>query len=268
MAGPMIIKTSFVPAGDELEIAYRKWGSPRFGGLPLVPVHGNWSTSGDWTRLAAELTERWLLAPDLRGCGRTRAPDHGFTVAEHAADVLAFLDAMELRRVHLIGHEFGAAVAAELALRHPNRVASLTLISPPSVDGTPPDEAARTQAESWLVDGRAFTAAQAELAPSVTRDMLWATLIEAGQKQRRAALFGNLDALATWKPGDALARIEVPRQVVHGERDAVVSAAQAQRVAQALGCECATFAKVGHHPPLEAPVPLAESIRRLMNQCR
>jgi pimeloyl-ACP methyl ester carboxylesterase len=264
MTGPMIIRTSFVRASEELEIAYRPWGSERFGGLPIVAVHDDWSTSAAWTRLAAELTERWILAPDLRGRGRTRAPDHGYSIAEHADDLAAFLDAMERKRVHLVGHGLGAAICAELAMRAPERVATLALISLPWVDGMSEEHADREQAKAYKADARAFARAQAELAPAAPRDMLWATLIEAGHKQRLEAALATLDALSSWRPSDALGELAMPRRLIDGQLDPITGGEVAARAAQALGCERVTLPGVGHHPPLEAPEPVAEIIRGLI----
>ena len=264
MGQPMIIRTVMVRVNDELEVAYRPWGAEKFGGLPLVCVHGDWATSAYWTPLASELTECWILAPDLRGRGLTRAPDSGYSIAELAQDLLGFLDVMDLRRVHLIGHGLGAAVAAELAMHKQKRVASLTMISPPHVEGLPPALADREQAERFKADPRAFTRTQSELAPKAPRDMFWATLIEAGHKQKLGAALATLDALVDWQPGRALGGLIMPRQVVDGELDTIAGGEVAAAAADALECERITLHKCGHHVPLEAPEPLAESIRALI----
>lgn len=255
-----------VRVSDELEVAYRPWGSSKFGGLPLVCVHGDWATSSFWTRLAAELTERWILAPDLRGRGLTRAPDHGYTITDLADDLRGFLDAMKLSRVHLIGHALGAAVSAELAMQAQDRVASLTSISPPWVDGMPAALADPSLARAYKTDSRAFTNAQSVLAPKAPRDMLWAMLIEAGYKQRLAAALANLDALTSWAPGDALGELAMARLVIDGGLDAIAGGEVAARAAAALGCPRETLANSGHHVPLDAPEQLAELIRGVITK--
>lgn len=92
-------------------------------GLPLVLLHGLTANARAFDGLiAAGLGARFrLLAPDLRGRG---ASDDGpsYTLADHAADVLALLDALGLAQAALVGHSFGGLLAYYLAARHPQRV--------------------------------------------------------------------------------------------------------------------------------------------------
>lgn len=52
-------------------------------------------------------------------------------MAECVADAVAVLDALEVRSAHVVGHDWGAAVAWQLAARHPERVRTLTAVSVP-----------------------------------------------------------------------------------------------------------------------------------------
>jgi pimeloyl-ACP methyl ester carboxylesterase len=262
----LIIKSQFVRASDTLEVAYRRWGHERTGSLPIIAVHDDWATGASWTLLAGELTERWLLAPDLRGRGQTRADDHGYTIPELVDDLLGFLDGMGMTKVHLLGHGLGAAICAELALRSPARVASLTLVSLPWVDGMPERLVDRATIEAHKYDPRAFTKAHAALMPKAKRDMLWAGLIEAGHRQRLAAALGKLDALVAWAPGDRLGALGMPRRVVDGELDVKTGGEVAARAAQALGCPRVTLAGVGSLLLLEDPEALAEVVRKLLRE--
>jgi pimeloyl-ACP methyl ester carboxylesterase len=74
---------------------------------------------------------RSVFAPDLPGFGDSDPPPPRSGVAEHAAGIADFLDTMRLRQVDLLGHGFGAAVAAELAATRPTQVRRLVLVSPP-----------------------------------------------------------------------------------------------------------------------------------------
>jgi pimeloyl-ACP methyl ester carboxylesterase len=70
-----------------------------------------------------------LLAVDLRGFGWSDAPRTSYAKQELAADVIALLDALELDRVRLVGHDWGAFVAFLVALRAPERVSELLALS-------------------------------------------------------------------------------------------------------------------------------------------
>jgi pimeloyl-ACP methyl ester carboxylesterase len=74
---------------------------------------------------------RSIFAPDLPGFGDSDPPPPQAGVAEHAAAIGDFLDAMRLREVDLLGQGFGALVATEVAATRPGQVRRLVLVSPP-----------------------------------------------------------------------------------------------------------------------------------------
>jgi pimeloyl-ACP methyl ester carboxylesterase len=79
--------------------------------------------------IAAGLSPKFrVIAPDLRGRGRTDKPATGYAMADHAGDVLALLDALGLERVILTGHSFGGYVGIYLASKFPDRVEKLIVI--------------------------------------------------------------------------------------------------------------------------------------------
>ena len=92
-------------------------------GEPVVLLHGwpqHWYA---WRRLIGPLAEHYrVYAPDLRGFGWSDAPRTEYLKAELAADVHALLDALELERVRLAGHDWGGFVGFLLCLDHPERV--------------------------------------------------------------------------------------------------------------------------------------------------
>jgi pimeloyl-ACP methyl ester carboxylesterase len=77
-------------------------------------------------RLAAD---HRLLCADLRGFGWSDAPRSSYAKQELADDVMALLDALELDRVRLVGHDWGAFVAFLAALRAPERFSELLALS-------------------------------------------------------------------------------------------------------------------------------------------
>jgi pimeloyl-ACP methyl ester carboxylesterase len=70
-----------------------------------------------------------VVTYDLRGHGRTEVPPSGYSIVDHAQDLSALLDALDITEpVHLVGFSYGGAVATLAAMRHPERVASLSLL--------------------------------------------------------------------------------------------------------------------------------------------
>ena len=69
-----------------------------------------------------------VMALDLRGRGLSDKPVTGYSLAEHAADVLGLLDALEIPQVVLGGHSFGGLLTLYMAAHHPERISKLVII--------------------------------------------------------------------------------------------------------------------------------------------
>jgi pimeloyl-ACP methyl ester carboxylesterase len=92
-------------------------------GPPVVLLHGwpqHWYA---WRKVAPQLAgEHRVICPDLRGFGWSDAPPGPYDKATLAEDIIGLLDALELDRVDLIGHDWGAWVGFIICLEHPRRV--------------------------------------------------------------------------------------------------------------------------------------------------
>ena len=80
-----------------------------------------------WLEVAQRLPDVILLAPDLRGRGRSAHLPGPYGLATHVADLVALLDAVGCERV-VVGHSMGGFVAVTLAALHPDRVSRLVLV--------------------------------------------------------------------------------------------------------------------------------------------
>ena len=103
-------------------------------GPPLLLLHG-WPQHGwMWRKLLAPLAAEYrVIVPDLRGFGRSDAPRGDYLKRTLAADVLELLDALEIERALLLGHDWGGWISWLLALEHPGRVerfATLDITAP------------------------------------------------------------------------------------------------------------------------------------------
>jgi pimeloyl-ACP methyl ester carboxylesterase len=104
-------------------------------GTPVILLHGFPENSRSWTSVVPVLTDAGLriFAPDQRGYSPGARP---LGVDDYATDVLAgdvirLADALGLGQFHLVGHDWGAAVAWVAAARHPERLSTLTAVSVP-----------------------------------------------------------------------------------------------------------------------------------------
>jgi pyruvate dehydrogenase E2 component (dihydrolipoyllysine-residue acetyltransferase) len=100
-------------------------------GPPVVFIHGFGGDLYSWQFNQEALAESHVTyALDLPGHGGSTKDLGGghVHVGALAAAVIDFLDAKEIAKAHLVGHSLGGAVALDLALNHPERVASATLV--------------------------------------------------------------------------------------------------------------------------------------------
>ena len=99
-------------------------------GGPLVLMPGLTANAHSFDGLiAAGLSPALrVLCLDLRGRGLSDKPDSGYGMADHAADVLGLLDALDLQQVTLGGHSYGGLLTLYMAARHPERITKLVVI--------------------------------------------------------------------------------------------------------------------------------------------
>jgi len=96
------------------------------GGEPVACLHGLTGHGRRFARMAGELAGKRLLAPDLRGHGRS-TPDPPWTTEQHVADVL---ETLPDGRMDWVGFSFGGRIAATVAAAAPERVRRLVLLDP------------------------------------------------------------------------------------------------------------------------------------------
>ena len=256
-----------------LRFAALEWGSPV--GIPTVLVHGWLDHAGSWERVAEGL-EGWIVAPDLRGHGRSPwiGPGETYHVAEYVADLDALVVALG-GRVRLVGHSLGGAITTYYAGARPQRVVALAV-----VDGIGlPDGGARARdrlvefldgAVNWRVPRPMASldeAARRVRAARSTIDDAWARrLAERGTRVVPAGVAWAWDprhrirAAATYRQDQhlqLLRAIPCPVLSVHPGSSLFDAADVAALEAAIPDLRVVTLPGVGHMVPLEAPVALA-----------
>ena len=206
-------------------------GSP--GVPPVVLLHGLAVSHRYLMPTAAALGGGHpVVVPDLPGFGLSGKPAAALDVDEHAAHLSAWLDARGLSGVCLLGHSFGAELAARLARRRPDAVAALVLAGPTS------DPAARTrrgQMARWTADLQVEDPRQAAILARDVRD--------AGPRRVLATLGHSVRNAIE----EDLRRLHVPTLVLGGGWDPVVPAGWRHQVAALTGGTVAVVPRSGHN---------------------
>lgn len=113
---------------DGLRIRHARRGAA--SGTPVLFIHGYGGDLDNWLfNLDAVGESLPVIALDLPGHGQSTVRLPGVSIAALADFVARFLDVINVERVHAVGHSMGGAIASQLALAHPARVASLSLIA-------------------------------------------------------------------------------------------------------------------------------------------
>ncbi|WFU22239.1 alpha/beta hydrolase [Bradyrhizobium sp. CB1717] len=121
-----------VQAG-EVQLGWREWGE---GDVTVVFIHGNLA-SKDWIELAAPLFPKGLrvIGLDWRGCGdsdrpRPNANYSNYSMQQHAQDMLAALDTLDIGYCHLATHSTGGIIATRMLLMQPQRFGRVLALDP------------------------------------------------------------------------------------------------------------------------------------------
>ena len=118
--------TGYAPVNG-VKMYYEVHGS----GEPVVLLHGAFMTiTNNWTGWIGELSKtRKVIAVEMQGHGRTADIEREFSDEALADDVAALLDHLKIPRADLIGYSMGGGVAMQCAIRHPDKVRKVVVIS-------------------------------------------------------------------------------------------------------------------------------------------
>ncbi|GAB4575464.1 MAG: alpha/beta hydrolase [Anaerolineae bacterium] len=111
-------------SGDEAILALHGWGGS---------IDSFWPVAQQLARQSAYT----VYVLDLPGFGESELPPEPWGVPEYAAFVLAFLDRLDLARVHLLGHSFGGRISLILGAEHPERIGKIVLANSAGVPNPP-----------------------------------------------------------------------------------------------------------------------------------
>ncbi len=227
-------------------------------GAPLVLLHAFPFDRRMWRQTAEALAAgRRVLVPDMRGFGGSPL-GVGFSIADLADDLAAFLDTLGLPRAAVGGLSMGGYVALAFAHRYPERLDALVLADTKAGADSPQAQQGRDQAIALVreLGVGAFVERQLPklLSPSAA-PQLRASARAIALDQSGEAVIAALQALRD-RPDrrDELGGIACPTLVVVGSEDVLTPPAEAAAMASAIpGARLVTIPGAGHLANLEAP---------------
>lgn len=118
-----------------VSLSYLQWGQ---GNAPVLLLHGLADHGLVWSALGTELAA-WaqVVAVDMRGHGDSDKPDTGYDAATIIGDLQHLIEHLGWTSAHVVGHSWGAKIAAIWATRYPQQVRSLILVDPIFIYGLP-----------------------------------------------------------------------------------------------------------------------------------
>lgn len=247
---------------DGIRIRYARKGATE--GIPVLFIHGYGGDLDNWLFNIDAVGEKLpVVALDLPGHGQSAIKLPGTSIAALARFVAKFMDTLGIDQAHLVGHSMGGAIASQVSLDAPARVASLSLIGSA---GFGPD------INSGYTDGFAKAPSRRELKPVL--ELLFADptlvsrqLVDDVLKYKRldgvgellselgGALFG--EGKQTEQPGLNLGK-STPLLVIWGRDDQIIPVAHASNTP--AGASVEIFDATGHMAQMER----ANDINRLI----
>lgn len=240
----------------DIETNYHDIGN----GSAVVLLHGSGpgvSAWTNWKRVMPALSDRFrVIAPDLAGFGYTeRKPDLHYDIKLWSKHFIAFLDALNLNRVSLIGNSFGGSLALAAASRFPDRFKRLVLMGTPcdkfmmtpglraGWDYTPSREAMRATMAHFPYDPAIIT-------DDLVEDRYQASLIPGAQEGLRKLLVApkpDGETPLSGMPEHIVAGIDLPTLVLHGREDQVIPVEMGIKLARAMpDAQLHMFGRCGH----------------------
>ncbi|MDP4582609.1 MAG: alpha/beta hydrolase [Verrucomicrobiales bacterium] len=277
--------TAHVASHDFLEIEGQRIHVRVSGeGPPLLLLHGFMASHYSFRRIVPELARHFrVISIDLNGFGLTERPasPEAYRIGDQADLVVRVLEKIGATPVTILGHSYGAAVASVTALRHPEAVRGLILVSPASrFDKLPwylkiragkevlyflcrrllshPEHYRRISERAFHVEG-----SHTEEDSETYRGHL---LVEG----LRSTFFGLMEMLG----GKGFGRIpfeeiQAPALVLAGDRDIIIPLEQCREVAEQLpGGRLEILEECGHSGPEERPDEVIAALLSFVAQCR
>lgn len=258
---------------ESVDVAGLRVGFRRSGAGPaLLLLHGAVSDSRVWRHEIATLSDTFtVVAWDAPGCGGSSDPPAHFRMPEYADCLGRFVDALGLRRPHVLGHSWGSTLALELSRRRPDVVRSLILVGAYAgwAGSLPPEEVAARLAFAERIAQRGADGFDPESMPGLFSDVM-----PADRADELRGIMRQIRPVGTVTMAHALAEadlramlpgIEVPTLLLHGDADERSSPSVAAELHRSIpDSVLRVMPGLGHECFLESPETFDAEVRAFL----
>ena len=255
------VKSVELPTG--VTLPYIEQGEP--AGVPVLLLHGYTDSWHSWEPVLPHLPDAiHAFVPTQRGHGDADRAASGYRPHDFAADVAAFMDALDLGHAVIVGHSMGSIIAQRFAIDYSERTLGLVLASAATSWNTPV-ALELWDAVSTLEDPidpgfvREFQESTlAQPVPPAFIDTIVAESLKVPARVWRAALReGHLEADIAGELG----AIEAPALIVWGDQDATHSRSEQEALVEVIGdARLIVYAHAGHALHWEEPARFAADL--------
>jgi 3-oxoadipate enol-lactonase len=222
-------------------------------GALVLFLHGIRGNRRNWAGQIEFFSSRGYKAAawDARGYGDSDDYEGALQFETFTGDVLRVAEHFKSEKLHLVGLSMGGRIARNVALRYPERLHSLTLISStPGFDALSPERVKRFISERQSATPQSLR----RLLGSGPNYAAYQELLDSVSRIHQASYQKTLEASVAQDRAAPIEQIRVPTLVIAGEEDTVYPPELAREMARRIpGAELVTFERTGHLANLEQP---------------
>jgi len=252
-----------------VQLHYNEYGS----GTPIVLLHGFPFSNTIWQPQQPLAHEYRMITPDLRGHGKSPAPEGVYEMEILADDVLALLDSLNISQAVIMGHSMGGYVTLAMWRKAPERFLALGLISSQASAASKDTRQTRyASVEKIFAEGNAaFVNGMLPrlLAPGTASDESYTEALRTIMLGTPInGLVGSLKGMAQRPDStELLPGINVPSLLLCGERDVIIPMKKSETMAELIPVvTLMTVEDAGHMPMLEQPSATTTALRKFLNE--
>ncbi len=257
-------------ANSSVRTYYEEHGS----GQPVVFLHGFTLDRRMWRDQVPFLSNHFrMIIQDARGHGLSDTPPTGYSRADRISDVIALINHLGLAKVHLVGLSMGGSTAIGFALKHQERLLSLTLVDTGAAGYQMGKKIVRIDD---IVQAKGLEAGKGQW---LRMTLMWykgkravhAELMTAMVNDHSGAIWTD-PMRGKYPPSppdlDAVHAIRVPTCIFVGEKDRVFVPLAKELHKRIAGSIYHEYAGVGHMLNIEAPEKFNQDLKSFLESCK